>query len=98
MSADLTELRDHARDQAVWVDPRTTSPWVSIWCRRDLDEIKPKHDACAGVMMPPCSCRCHPIKPGPSDDERALWTQIADEIDAFLKPAATGPDLFGPQS
>ena len=29
-----------------------------------------------------------------SDSERALWTQIADEIDAYLTPEDDGPDLF----
>lgn len=31
----------------------------------------------------------------PTDAERAMWEQIADELDAHLTPADPGPDLFG---
>jgi hypothetical protein len=30
-----------------------------------------------------------------SDDNRALWTQMADEIDTYLAAPPESPDLFG---
>lgn len=90
--SDLTATRDHARKMAAWVDPRDTdSPHRSGYCRDMARDLPAEHEKCSGVLPGAwglCNCPCHPRDPGPTDAERALWTQIADEIDAYL----SGPD------
>lgn len=86
--SDLTDARDHARKMAAWTDPRDTAGLLNAYCdelRIGPSIIAPAHDRCWSDV---CNCPCHPRDPGPTPAERALWTQIADEIDAYL----SGPD------
>jgi len=89
--SDLTTLRNHARLQAAWT-PSERSQWCVTFFGLPVD-----HERCDGKLGASgitCACDCHPIKPGPTESERKLWTQIADEIDTYLaKPDE--PGLFG---
>lgn len=93
MSTDLEQARDHAR----WMAGRTRTK-ASHHCRGDL------HDRCRGTIRlggSPCECACHPGAPAISEADRALWAQIADEIDQHLADQAEHEeqgDLFGATS
>ncbi len=72
---ELTVLRDHARAKADWAPGAKRGA-----CQDHTAFGSPKpadHANCGGLR---CGCDCH----RPTDRERALWTQIADEIDAYL--------------
>ena len=71
--SDLTDLRDYARARADW---RPGIPRAA--CRDRTAFGSPKladHRNCGG-----CGCDCH----APTDSERAMWHQIAEEIDGYL--------------
>ena len=73
--SDLDDLRDHARERLAWQpgDARAA-------CKERTSFGTPKladHANCGGNR---CGCDCH----RPTDRERHLWQQIADEIDAYL--------------
>lgn len=71
--SDLTDLRDHARARADW-----QSGDLRAACKERTAFGTPKaadHANCGG-----CGCDCH----RPTDRERAMWQQIADEIDGYL--------------
>lgn len=95
---DLEQARDHARAMAAWAgDPRDRSVWRNGWCVDFPDfPTRNPHSRCDGIGSrlngAPCCCDCHPRDPGPTDTERALWTQLADEIDAHLAAATSGDD------
>jgi hypothetical protein len=75
--SDLTNLRDHARARLAW----TPDLPFRVACRDRTTFGMPKpadHANCGGN----CGCECHE----PTAKERRLWTQIADEIDAYLAP------------
>lgn len=92
--SELRDFRDHCRVMATWTDPREEATRTSFDCtRHEWREVQIDHDRCTGFIgaltrfaaKPDlCACACHPRHPGPTDAERALWTQIADEIDAYL--------------
>ncbi|MCL2611964.1 MAG: hypothetical protein FWD95_01890 [Nocardioidaceae bacterium] len=86
--SDLEATRDHARRMA---DPNPSSGIDrGPWCRRPAD-----HQRCAEVAPRGiCGCECHEWNQPPSAKERALWTQIADELDAYLAPEDEGEGLF----
>lgn len=89
--SDLEQARDHARTMAArTVDPRDRSRALSLACNPAV-YYEPRHGECGNDW---CRCACHP-RHVPSDAERALWAQIADEIDAYLAPVEDGPGLFG---
>lgn len=84
--SELEQLRDHARERLAW---NPGPPRAACSERTPLRTPKPPdHVNCGGHR---CGCECH----RPSDRERHLWTQIANEIDAHLSPDNEGPDLFG---
>ena len=85
--SDLTNLRDHARARADWQPGDLRAA-----CRERTSFGTPKpadHANCGG-----CGCTCHQ----PSDYERAMWRQIADEVDAYLGRTAPQVDLFGDET
>lgn len=89
--SDLEQARDHARTMAArTVDPRDRSRTLTPVCNPAY-LYAPRHDECRSEE---CRCACHP-RHVPTAAERALWAQIADEIDAYLAPVEVGPDLFG---
>ena len=76
--SDLTSLRDHARARADW----SSGDDLRAACRERtaFGTAKPAdHANCGGHR---CGCGCH----RPTDRERQMWRQIADEIDAYLAP------------
>jgi len=85
--SDLTATRDHARQMAAKQPParpekvsRTCAALKHADCWRDASL---------------CGCGCHD-EPMPTDAERRLWIQIADEIDAYLGQISEAQtDLFG---
>lgn len=82
--SDLTDLRNHARERANW-----QAGDLRAACRDRTTFGTPKpadHTNCGG-----CGCTCHK----PSDYERAMWLQIADEIDGYLDRTSPQVDLFG---
>lgn len=83
--SDLTDLRDHARERANWQPgPRR----MACGDHTVFGTPKPPdHANCGGHD---CGCDCH----RPTTKERQMWTQIADEIDAYLTPDDEGPGLF----
>lgn len=89
--SDLTSLRDHARAMADWTHPREGQPERS-WCDSLRGRLDVQHDRC---KHPRCGCECHDRDDeyGPTDRERRLWQQIADEIDAYLAPDDDQPTL-----
>lgn len=90
--SELERFRDHCREMANWQPPKTKERTLVAHMCRDLreryphggDEFGPHHGLCAGTE---CACECHPrpepVK-GPTDEERALWARLADEVDAYL--------------
>jgi len=84
--SELTDLRDHARSRALWPDGRTA---VRVACKTvtTFGREKPAdHANCGGD----CACRCH----RPTEHERRMWQQIADEIDAYLGRVDEGEALW----
>lgn len=83
--SDLTDLRDHARERANW---QPGPPGVACRERTTFGSPKPPdHEHCGGHN---CGCECH----RPTAKECQMWTQITDEIDAYLAPDDDGPRLF----
>jgi hypothetical protein len=85
---DLTAFRDHCRQRADW-----QSGDLRAACRERTAFGTPKppdHANCGGHR---CGCRCHE----PTPRERALFQQLADEIDAYLQGDESAEDepLFG---
>lgn len=80
--SELERFRDHCRAMADWQAP-TRPREMSVTCYRnhELGDCKrpPTH----------CGCSCHDVL-GPTPDERPLWRQLADEIDAWLQPDDAG--------
>lgn len=87
--SDLTAARDHARKMAAQQPPDLArEPGM----RCQIGE----HPRCIfGPGTCPCACHDDQRPVVPTDAERALWTQIADEIDAYLARPAEVVDLFG---
>lgn len=79
--SELERFRDHCRERAAWA-PGT--PRAACRERTAFGTPKPPdHANCGG-----CGCDCH----APRADERALFTQLADEIDAYLAGADESAD------
>jgi hypothetical protein len=75
MASELERFRDHCRERADW---RAGEPRVACRERTSFGTPKPAdHANCGGGD---CGCTCHE----PTDRERALFRQLADEIDAYL--------------
>ncbi|MFT3871083.1 MAG: hypothetical protein QM714_02775 [Nocardioides sp.] len=74
---ELRALSDHARQRAQW----TSAKMARLACsdRTAFGTPKPPDHANCGDEYG-CACECH----RPTDRERRLWTQIADELDAYL--------------
>lgn len=71
----LDDLRDHAQERANW---QPGDPKAACRDRTAFGTPKPAdHANCGGNR---CGCDCH----RPTDRERHLWQQIADELDAYL--------------
>lgn len=75
MPTDLERFRDFARIKAGPFDNSTRSQPCSGHVTGKL-----RHDWCNSDA---CRCECHQA----TDADRALWTRLADEIDAYLAPA-----------
>lgn len=89
MSTDLERFRDHARRMATF--ERDLAPNLGGNCWRGV------HAICL-IGPDTCPCDCHEPQrtPVPAPSERALWVQLADEIDAYLAAGQTAAvDLFG---
>lgn len=89
---DLERFRDYARAMSRFTPGKRSdkcagnhNPWTVTTHR------KPDHEACPGTSSG-CRCSCH----HPSKRERALWKQLADEVDAYLAPAHDEPMLEVP--
>lgn len=86
-SADLQTLRDHARARATWAPSANlcdacrpiSASKAALLRTLQLDTPATNHVDCEGRE---CGCTCREL----SDSDRALWTQIADELDAYLTP------------
>lgn len=88
----LTDFRDHARKMAAW-HPKPPSGRLSAQCQGGKFSGPPTHDC---RWWASCPCECHPRTPDLPEAERALWVQLADEIDAYLAARhAPAADLFG---
>lgn len=75
----LDRLRDHAQERANW---QAGDPKAACRDRTAFGTPKPAdHTNCGGGS---CGCRCHQ----PTPAERALWQQIAGEIDDYIDGAA----------
>lgn len=78
----MTELegfRDHARRMA-----RTTKVVRPRRLGQACKGLMPPHHQCTEVPEA-CGCKCHDAdRTVPTKRERALWQQLADEIDAYL--------------
>ena len=88
----LTEFRDHCRKMArsehksdcPSLGPRSFPVWEPVY---DIDETCPSGLRYMGHTPPPPECGgCL------SGEERALFAQLAGEVDAYLAPQV---DLFG---
>lgn len=92
MATELEKTRDHARRMAAWTDPRDRATKLGGWCTDFGSSGAPEHEACNGFAswsQQLCACACH-TRTNPSAADRALWAQIADEIDRHL---AQGEDI-----
>lgn len=83
--SDLERFRDHCRERATW---RAGTPRLACRDRTVFGTAKPPdHANCGGRD---CGCSCH----APTARDRALFTALADEIDAYLAGDDEGPGLF----
>lgn len=104
--SELEHARDHARMMAQRLHgadcpinrtcggPLVSAGMAMLWmrCRNKnphVTHVTADGFGCPGVPDPSACDGCMPAK------ERALWAQIADEIDAYLAPAEDGSGLFG---
>jgi len=85
MASELERQRDFARSEAERTDPRRPQSH-SRECRQAKRGEVPlvRHRCTRGPER--CACECHDEHRAapPSDEERELWTQIADELDTYL--------------
>lgn len=102
--SDLTQFRDHARFMASREHAEGCAPALSSrsrahrgvqkWCgnRGAHDEHEWTGNTRFGGLDVTwwCAGRCSGCV---SDAERDLWTRLADEIDAYLKPADDDQEL-----
>lgn len=91
MSSDLEMFRAHARRRATWLPGDPIAPYCKPNPYRVVggeSHPDPWHEGCRNDG---CGCECHEPKP----EERALWTQLADEIDDYLGGDSLAVDLFG---
>lgn len=81
-SRQLIAFAKYARERAEW--PQSDRP-LPICSGKH-----PSHATCSGNL---CGCECH----RPTDAERALFAQLADEIDSYVYAPADPEqdDLFG---
>jgi hypothetical protein len=80
--SELETLRKHALERARW-EPASG---LRAACLEHTSFGTPKpadHANCGGHR---CGCYCH----RPTDKERKMWRQIADEITAYLAPGEEG--------
>lgn len=80
MASDLEQQRDHCRKMAALTEhPRPKSRHGS--CSSFVNQ----HGRCPWGWQS-CACTCHDRErpQPPTDADRALWTRLADEIDAYL--------------
>lgn len=83
--SELERFRDHCRERATWQRGKARAA-----CLERTSFGTPKsadHANCGGGD---CGCECHE----PTDAERALFVQLASEIDEYLHPADDEP-LWG---
>lgn len=92
--SDLTDARDHARKMAAASGILPASAYKSAACLGLFQGLG--HASCSGVSQvgKRCPCACHP-KPAPSPQDVALWTRLADEIDAYLTHDDDHPTIEG---
>ena len=89
---ELETFRDHCRAMS---DPNPPRLDIGPLCRRLWRGDKPDHERCARVAPEgACGCECHPWNDPASEADRALWTRLADEIDAYLSAGDDEP-LWG---
>ena len=85
MATELERQRDFARSEAERTDLRRPSSH-SRECRQAKRGEVPlgRHRCTRGPER--CACECHDADRAtpPSAGERAIWTQIADELDKYL--------------
>lgn len=75
MATELERFRDHCRERAEW---KPGEAKAACRDRTAFGTHKPAdHANCGGGSY---GCDCH----APTDRERALWAQLADEIDDYL--------------
>lgn len=82
MATELETFRDHCRKMA---DPTAWAKAHRLPYARSPRCFERTHTACEWGWQS-CKCTCHDAdrpKP-PTDEERALWTRLADEVDAYL--------------
>ena len=85
MTTDLERFRDHARERADW---QPGEPRPACRDRTSFGTPKPPdHVNCGGGR---CGCTCH----APTDAERALWVQLAGEIDRYLANTTGRPQIW----
>lgn len=87
MSA-LTTFRDHCRAMAALTEIRR--PRATSWSCDRRSDGQAGHGECVWGWQG-CACTCHdPLRPTlPTPSERALWTLLADEIDAYIAGSTT---------
>jgi hypothetical protein len=83
-TAELTTLRDHCRTMAA-APTEIRRPRGSSGACMGLGNVQRIHEDCVWGWQS-CACTCHDDErpQPPTDAERALWTLLADEIDAWL--------------
>jgi len=105
--SELETLREHAREMAEKGEP--PRPGLAKWCRRvevpvwhpDHERgIEPRHDWCVpmggNAAWKRCGCPCHDHERPmlPTDAERKLWRQIAEEVGAYLDRPDEGQETL----
>jgi hypothetical protein len=89
VTGDLAAFRDHARLMANGgpAPPRRATGWCAGVLLRDCSRCLDDGRGCA--------CSCHDVtRPcPPTDEQRQLWAQLADEADARLVDGETDQPL-----
>lgn len=84
-AAELERQRDFARSEAERTDLRRPKNHSRECRKAERDNKAPERHRCTRGPER-CACECHDADRAtpPSAEERAIWAQIADELDRYL--------------
>lgn len=75
--SELEEFRDHARHMADF-EPSSSNSSKGWFCQTSRWKPHAEHEKCETLR---CRCSCH----APKDQDRAVWTRLANEVDGYLE-------------